>query len=241
MREILLIDADLDFSLSLSEQLSLEGFQVQRCDNAAGALEMIENDGLDMALLELNVPGGDGFELCRAVRRVSDLPLIVLSERAEVLDKVVALELGADDYLAKPFEIQELIARMKAVLRRCDARDRLPHRENQNTSAQVTLPGLEIDRGLYRVAIDGQVVDMPPKELELLALLAANPNRVFTREQILDAIWGYEFFGESRTVDVHIKRLREKIAATGAKLSWHLKTVWSIGYKLELLQTDGAA
>ena len=187
-----------------------------------------------MVLLELDLPGVDGYDICRAIRKVTDVPLLIVSQRADVLDKVVALELGADDYLVKPVDVRELIARMKAILRRSDIKNRLPEKPVSMGGKLLELPGLVIDKNLRSVSIADQAVDMPPKELELLFFMASNPNRVFTREQLLEDIWGYDFYGESRTVDVHIKRLREKISKVAVHLPWGIRTVWSVGYKFEL-------
>ena len=175
------------------------------------------------------LPGIDGYQVCREIRAKSDTPIIMLSAKGEVFDKVLGLELGADDYMIKPFDSKELVARVKAVLRRYQA-------PRQETAAAekgkcVSYPGIEINLTNYSVVCDGKVVEMPPKELELLYFLASSPNQVFTREQLLDQIWGYEYIGDTRTVDVHIKRLREKIKDHP---TWCLGTVWGIGYKFEV-------
>ncbi len=233
MRQLLLIDTDYEYALDLKTRLSFEDFELHLCEEGEKTLEAIEQHNPDLLLMELNLPGVDGFDVCRAIRRETDVPLIVVSQRSDLLDKVVALELGADDYLVKPPDIKELVARMKAILRRCDLHQKLPEKPLSNSGKTVELPGLVIDKALYSVEIKGQAVEMPPKELELLYFLASNPNRVFTREQLLGDIWGYDFYGESRTVDVHIKRLREKINKFGSDFPWSIRTVWSVGYKFE--------
>lgn len=238
MRQLLLIDADNEYALNLKSRLILEDFELHICEKGEDTLLAIEQYNPDLLLLELNLPGVDGFDICRAIRKETDVPLIIVSRRAELLDKVVALELGADDYLVKPPDIKELVARMKAILRRCDLHQKLPEKPLSNSGKTVELPGLVIDKALYRVEINGQQVEMPPKELELLYFLASNPNQVFTREQLLGDIWGYDFYGESRTVDVHVKRLREKIARYGSDLPWSIRTVWSVGYKFETHEDD---
>lgn len=236
MRDVLLIDANHEFAVELKEPLRLEDFELHICEDGELALETLEKVFPDLVLLELSLPGMDGYDICRAIRRETDVPLIIVSQRGDVLDKVVALELGADDYIVKPLEVKELIARMKAVLRRSDVQNKIPEKPQSVSGKIVELPGLVIDKGLYSVEVNGQQVEMPPKELELLYFLASNPNRVFTREQLLEDIWGYDFYGESRTVDVHVKRIREKIAKVSSQLPWGIRTVWSVGYKLELIE-----
>lgn len=234
MRHVLLIDTDHEFALELKEQLHFEDFELSLCDTSSEVMEYLELLQPAVVLLDLNMPGMDGYDICRSIRRHSEVPLLIVSERGDVLDKVVALELGADDYLVKPAEMKELIARIKAVLRRTDKRTEFVPKAPKRAEKLLELPGLIIDKGLYSVEVDGEAVEMPPKELELLYFLASNPNRVFTREQLLEDIWGYDFYGESRTVDVHIKRIREKIGKTKAQLPWSIRTVWSVGYKFEL-------
>ncbi len=234
MRHVLLIDTDHEFALELKEQLHFEDFELSLCDTSSEVMEYLEKLQPAVVLLDLNMPGMDGYDICRHIRRLSEVPLLIVSERGDVLDKVVALELGADDYLVKPAEMKELIARIKAVLRRTDKRTEVVPKAPKRAEKLLELPGLIIDKGLYSVEVDGEAVEMPPKELELLYFLASNPNRVFTREQLLEDIWGYDFYGESRTVDVHIKRIREKIGKTKAQLPWSIRTVWSVGYKFEL-------
>ena len=176
------------------------------------------------------LPGIDGYQVCREIRAKSNVPIIMLSAKGEVFDKVLGLELGADDYMMKPFDSKELVARVKAVLRRYQAIPK-PEIPGEDKGKCVEYPGITINLTNYSVIVDGVTVDMPPKELELLYFLAASPNQVFTREQLLDQIWGYEYIGDTRTVDVHIKRLREKIKDHS---DWSLSTVWGIGYKFEV-------
>ena len=183
----------------------------------------------NLMLLDLMLPGIDGYQVCREIRSKHNTPIIMLSAKGEVFDKVLGLELGADDYILKPFDSKELVARVKAVLRRYQPAK--PETPAASRGKVVDYPGIEINLTNYAVTVDGKNVDMPPKELELLYFLASSPNQVFTREQLLDQIWGYEYVGDTRTVDVHIKRLREKIKDHP---SWGLSTVWGIGYKFEV-------
>ena len=173
------------------------------------------------------LPGADGWQVCREIRKISQVPIIMLSAKGETFDKVLGLELGADDYMVKPFETKELIARVKAILRRTKVAEAESHEE-------VVFPNLVVNKTTYTVKLNGEEVRMPPKELELLFFLSSNPNKVYTRDQLLEYIWGYDFFGDSRTVDVHIKRLREKVE--DPKHNWQIKTVWGIGYKFEVKQ-----
>jgi len=181
------------------------------------------------------LPGKDGYDICREIRKVSDTPIIMLTARTDTLDKVVGLELGADDYVQKPFEPKELLARVKAILRRVERKEEIPAplMEPKEPGEVVQYKGLTIDKARYAVIVDGVEVEMPPKELELLFFLASHPNRVFTRELLLENVWGYDFYGESRTVDVHVKRIREKIEDTSKAVNWNIKTVWGVGYKFE--------
>ena len=184
----------------------------------------------NLMLLDLMLPGIDGYQVCREIRARSNTPIIMLSAKGEVFDKVLGLEMGADDYIMKPFDSKEMVARVKAVLRRYQPEQKMES-PVEDKSKRVEYPGISINLTNYSVIVDGQTVDMPPKELELLYFLAASPNQVFTREQLLDQIWGYEYIGDTRTVDVHIKRLREKIKDHA---TWGLATVWGIGYKFEV-------
>ena len=171
------------------------------------------------------LPVMDGWEVCKRIREHSNVPIIMLTAREDEVDKVLGLELGADDYMVKPFETKELVARVKAVLRRSEAKE-------QSAEKEIVFPKLTINLSNYEIKIDGKITEIPPKELELLYFLASNPNRVFTREQLLEEVWGFDYFGDSRTVDVHIKRLREKLE--GVESNWQLKTVWGVGYKFEV-------
>ena len=183
----------------------------------------------NLILLDLMLPGIDGYQVCREIRAKSNTPIIMLSAKGEVFDKVLGLELGADDYILKPFDPKEMVARVRAVLRRYQPAK--PDLSSMDKGKYVSYPGIEISLTNYSVSVDGTPVEMPPKELELLYFLASSPNQVFTREQLLDQIWGYEYVGDTRTVDVHIKRLREKIKDHP---TWRLSTVWGIGYKFEV-------
>ena len=194
------------------------------------ALVAFESYRPNLILLDLMLPGIDGYQVCREIRTRSSVPIIMLSAKGEVFDKVLGLELGADDYIMKPFDSKELVARVKAVLRRYQAIPK-PETPAEDRGKCVEYPGIVINLTNYSVMVDGQNIDMPPKELELLYFLASSPNQVFTREQLLDQIWGYEYIGDTRTVDVHIKRLREKIKDHS---EWSLSTVWGIGYKFEV-------
>ena len=196
--------------------------------NGEDALDAFESYQPHLILLDLMLPGMDGYQVCREIRAKSSTPVIMLSAKGEVFDKVLGLELGADDYIMKPFDSKEMVARVRAVLRRCQpARQEAPAADK---TKRVEYDGLTINLTNYSVVCDGRQVEMPPKELELLYFLAASPNQVFTREQLLDQIWGYEYIGDTRTVDVHIKRLREKIKDHPG---WSISTVWGIGYKFD--------
>lgn len=197
------------------------------------AIEAFKDYEPNLILLDLMLPGIDGYEVCREIRKVSNIPIIMLSAKGETFDKVLGLELGADDYIIKPFDSKELVARVRAVLRRVHPKvTEVVSTENEfeEVGDYVTYPDLIVNQSNYSVTYKGEKVDMPPKELELLYFLASNPNQVFTREQLLDHIWGYEYIGDTRTVDVHIKRLREKI---NDHPQWSISTVWGIGYKFE--------
>lgn len=237
MKKVLIIDDDASIIEVLRLYFEKEGYAVSVCMQGDKALATFNASNPDMIILDLMLPGMDGYDVCREVRKNHDTPIIMLTARTDALDKIIGLELGADDYVQKPFEPKELLARVKAVLRRCEKRDAAPAESNDaddsKSSEVVTYPGFTIDKARYVVTIDGEEIYMPPKELELLFFLASNPNRVFTREQLLENVWGYDFYGESRTVDVHIKRIREKTEIHGINESWSIKTVWSVGYKFE--------
>lgn len=226
-QKILIVDDDANIAELISLYLTKECFETMMVHDGEEALSVFDSFGPNLILLDLMLPGIDGYQVCREIRAKSATPIIMLSAKGEVFDKVLGLELGADDYIIKPFDSKELVARVKAVLRRYQpAKQEAP----KSSAKVVEYPDLVINQTNYSVLYKGMPVDMPPKELELLYFLASSPNQVFTREQLLDHIWGYEYIGDTRTVDVHIKRLREKIKDHP---SWSLSTVWGIGYKFE--------
>lgn len=228
-QKILIVDDDENIAELISLYLTKECFDVKIVQNGEEALSEFENWNPNLVLLDLMLPGIDGYQVCREIRAKSSIPIIMLSAKGEVFDKVLGLELGADDYMIKPFDAKEMVARVRAVLRRYQpAKPDIP--KDRQTKC-VEYDGLIINLTNYSVVCDEQHVEMPPKELELLYCLASSPNQVFTREQLLDRIWGYEYLGDTRTVDVHIKRLREKIKDHP---EWGLSTVWGIGYKFEV-------
>ncbi len=229
-QKILIVDDDENIAELISLYLTKECFDTMIVDDGEKALVAFDSYKPDLILLDLMLPGIDGYQVCREIRSRSDAPIIMLSAKGEVFDKVLGLELGADDYIMKPFDSKELVARVKAVLRRYQVVPK-PEEPSDEKEKRVEYPGITINLTNYSVIVDGQSVDMPPKELELLYFLASSPNQVFTREQLLDQIWGYEYLGDTRTVDVHIKRLREKIKDHE---EWALSTVWGIRYKFEL-------
>ncbi|MBR1691286.1 MAG: response regulator transcription factor [Lachnospiraceae bacterium] len=228
-QKILIVDDDQNIAELISLYLTKECFETMIVGDGESALEAIQTFEPNLMLLDLMLPGMDGYEVCRNVRASSALPIIMLSAKGEIFDKVLGLELGADDYMEKPFDSKELVARVKAVLRRYKAAPAAS--EVKDNTKKVSYPDLTINLTNYSVMYMGRNVEMPPKELELLYFLASSPNQVFTREQLLDQIWGYEYIGDTRTVDVHIKRLREKI---NDHEKWRLSTVWGIGYKFEV-------
>ena len=231
-QKILIVDDDENIAELISLYLTKECFQCRIAHDGEEALKLVPSFAPDLILLDLMLPGMDGYQVCRTIRQTSTLPIIMLFAKGEVLDKVLGLELGADDYIIKPFDSKEMVARVKAVLRRSQPAVQTAAAETPERSGKfVEYPDLIVNLTNYSVTLKGESVDMPPKELELLYFLAASPNRVFTREQLLDHIWGYEYIGDTRTVDVHIKRLREKI---GDNPSWAITTVWGIGYKFEV-------
>lgn len=228
-QKILIVDDDNNIAELISLYLTKECYDTKIVNDGEQALIAFEHYKPNMLLLDLMLPGIDGYQVCREIRAKSDVPIIMLSAKGEVFDKVLGLELGADDYILKPFDSKELVARVKAVLRRFQ-----PAKPEAYASVDikcVEYPGLIVNLSNYSVTYDGQQIDMPPKELELLYFLASSPNQVCTREQLLDNIWGYEYVGDTRTVDVHVKRLREKIKD---KPTWRIATVWGIGYKFEV-------
>ncbi|XCP86194.1 response regulator transcription factor [Roseburia hominis] len=228
-QKILIVDDDENIAELISLYLNKECFDTLMVYDGEDALSAFDTYRPNLILLDLMLPGIDGYQVCREIRSRSNTPIIMLSAKGEVFDKVLGLELGADDYIIKPFDSKEMVARVKAVLRRYQPAK--PDAPAADRGKCVEYPGIVINLTNYSVMVDGVNVDMPPKELELLYFLASSPNQVFTREQLLDQIWGYEYIGDTRTVDVHIKRLREKIKDHS---SWGLATVWGIGYKFEV-------
>lgn len=228
-QKVLIVDDDENIAELISLYLTKECFETEIANDGETALSVFDEFAPNLILLDLMLPGIDGYQVCREIRKKSNTPIIMLSAKGEIFDKVLGLELGADDYMIKPFDSKELVARVKAVLRRYTP-DAKPETSPALTGEYVEYPDLIINLTNYSVTYMGKPVDMPPKELELLYFLASSPNQVFTREQLLDHIWGYEYIGDTRTVDVHIKRLREKIHDHDA---WSIGTVWGIGYKFE--------
>ena len=224
-QKILVVDDDENICDLIKLYMEKEGFEVFVSYDGLDALETFKKLIPDIMVLDIMLPGADGCQVCREIRKISSIPIIMLSAKGEIFDKVLGLELGADDYLVKPFDPRELTARVKAVLRRTGSVDK-------DIQEEVIYPNLLVNKSTYTVKVNGEEVSMPPKELELLFFLSSNPNKVYTRDQLLEYIWGYDFFGDSRTVDVHIKRLREKVEDPSH--SWQIKTVWGIGYKFEV-------
>lgn len=228
-QKILIVDDDSNIAELISLYLTKEFYETKIAEDGEEAIRLHQEWQPGLVLLDLMLPGIDGYQVCREIRAKSQTPIIMLSAKGEVFDKVLGLELGADDYIEKPFDPKELVARVRAVLRRYS---RPAPEQSQEAPADkiVRYKDLEINQTNYAVLYMGKPVDMPPKELELLYFLASSPNRVFTREQLLDQIWGYEYIGDTRTVDVHIKRIREKIHDSD---NWKISTIWGIGYKFE--------
>ena len=225
--KIMVVDDDGNICELLRLYLEKEGFETVTVSDGAKAVELFDTEKPDLMLLDVMMPKLDGWQVCREIRKKSQCPIIMITAKGEVFDKVLGLELGADDYVVKPFETKEVIARIKAVLRRSGISEAKKERK-------VEYDGLYINMENYELRVRGKVVDTPPKEMELIYHLASNPNRVYTRDQLLDEVWGFEYYGDSRTIDVHVKRLREKLA--GASDKWELKTVWGVGYKFEVRQ-----
>ena len=226
--KILIIEDEIAIAEGLIDLCNVNGYVVKHCADGESGLAEALTGQYNLVLLDLMLPGMDGYQVCREVRSSKDTPIIMLSAKGEIFDKVLGLEMGADDYMQKPFDPKELVARVKAVLRRYNKK---PAAEPAGSGDKtVSYPDLTINLTNYSVTYMGEQIDMPPKELELLYCLAASPNRVFTREQLLDQIWGYEYVGDTRTVDVHIKRIREKIHDHEG---WKISTIWGIGYKFE--------
>ena len=233
-KKILIVDDDANIAELISLYLTKECFQCEIAEDGETALKLHDSFQPDLMLLDIMLPGIDGYDVCREIRKNHSTPIIMLSAKGEVFDKVLGLELGADDYIIKPFDSKEMVARVKAVLRRYTPAPApaAPQPEPPKDTESISYADLSISLSNYSVIYMGKPIEMPPKELELLYFLASHPNQVFTREQLLDQIWGYEYIGETRTVDVHIKRLREKIKDHA---EWALSTVWGIGYKFETI------
>ncbi len=222
---ILIVDDDTNICELIRLCLEREGYDTLIANDGERALELFKSGAPTLIILDVMLPKIDGWQVCREIRKSSNVPVIMLTAKGETFDKVLGLELGADDYMVKPFETKELVARIKAVLRRFGE-------ESPDTSKEVAYPGLVVNQTNYELKLGDNIIDIPPKELELLYFLCANPNRVFTREQLLEQVWDFDYFGDSRTVDVHVKRLREKL--DGHENNWQLKTVWGVGYKFEV-------
>ncbi len=222
--KVLVVDDDVNICELIRLYLEKEGWEVLTVYNGKSGLESFTQSAPSIVILDIMLPGMDGWQVCREIRKISNIPIIMLTAKGETFDKVLGLELGADDYIVKPFEPKELVARVKAVLRRYERKD--------FDAMEVVFPNLVINKSTYVVKLNGKDLELPPKELELLYFLASNSNKVFTREQLLENVWGFDFYGDSRTVDVHVKRLREKIDMPGQV--WQLKTVWGVGYKFEV-------
>lgn len=222
--KILVVDDDKNINELLRLYLEKEGYSVAQSYDGVDAIKKFDDFNPDLVLLDIMLPGIDGWQVCREIRKKSDKPVIMATAKGETFDKVLGLELGADDYVVKPFDTKEVVARIKAVLRRYSGKDEAQVKE-------VRYDNLVINLSNYELRVNGKSIDTPPKELELIYHLASNPNRVYTRDQLLDEVWGFEYYGDSRTVDVHVKRLREKLDGVSEK--WSLKTVWGVGYKFE--------
>lgn len=226
--KILFCDDDLNICELARLYLEKEGYDVVFANDGKMAVNVFSRENPSLVVLDILMPEMDGYEVCREIRKVSTVPIIFLTAKSDIFDKVLGLELGADDYMVKPFDVKELMARIKAVLRRFEK----DNSSFEDDSSVVSYDNININLTNYELKIDNNQIEMPPKELELLYFLASNPNKVFTRDQLLSSVWGYDYFGDSRTVDVHIKRIREKIEGKSDK--WNLKTVWGVGYKFEV-------
>lgn len=223
--KILIVDDDKNICELLRLYMEKEEYEVVLAYDGVEAVSQFTQCNPDMILLDVMLPQQDGWQVCREVRKKSDVPIIMITAKGETFDKVLGLELGADDYVVKPFDAKEVVARVKAVLRRVG-------KNSHDDVKEVSYDKLVVNMNKYELKVNGVVVDTPPKELELLFHLASNPNKVFTRDQLLDEVWGFEYYGDSRTIDVHVKRLREKLEGVSDK--WFLKTVWGVGYKFEV-------
>ena len=223
--KILVVDDDVNICELLRLYIERDDYQVVIANDGEQAVELFNREQPDLVLLDIMLPKMDGGQVCKEIRKTSNRPIIMLTAKGELFDKILGLELGADDYIIKPFEAKEVIARIHAVLRRTSTN------EEKEKVKEINWDKLSINLTNYELRVDGKYIDTPPKEMELLYYLASNPNKVFTRDQLLDKVWGFDYYGDSRTVDVHIKRLREKI--NGVSDQWSLKTVWGVGYKFD--------
>lgn len=223
--KILVVDDDVNICELLHLYIERDDYQVVIANDGEQAVELFNREQPDLVLLDIMLPKMDGWQVCKEIRKTSNRPIIMLTAKGELFDKILGLELGADDYIIKPFEAKEVIARIHAVLRRTSTS------EEKEKVKEINWDKLSINLTNYELRVDGKYIDTPPKEMELLYYLASNPNKVFTRDQLLDKVWGFDYYGDSRTVDVHIKRLREKI--NGVSDQWSLKTVWGVGYKFD--------
>ena len=227
LEKIMVVDDDKNICELIRLYLEKEQYSVVIANDGNQAIAKFAEESPALILLDIMMPGLDGWQVCREIRKKSNVPIIMITAKGETFDKVLGLELGADDYVVKPFDTKEIIARIKAVLRRTGA----SNTASESLVKEVSYDKMTVNMTRYELKVDGKAVDTPPKELELLFHLASNPNRVYTRDQLLDEVWGFEYYGDSRTVDVHIKRLREKLEGVSDK--WNLKTVWGVGYKFE--------
>jgi DNA-binding response OmpR family regulator len=223
--KILIVDDDVNICELLRLYLQKEGYDTLIANDGAEAVKIALKETPDLILLDIMLPSLDGWQVCREIRKTLETPIIMITAKGEVFDKILGLELGADDYVTKPFDTKEVVARVKAVLRRSNDKQKKQTEEVKYDSLRINLTNYELE-------VSGKVIDTPPKELELIYHLASNPNRVYTRDQLLDEVWGFDYYGDSRTVDVHVKRLREKLENISGE--WSLKTVWGVGYKFEV-------
>jgi DNA-binding response OmpR family regulator len=229
-KRIMIVDDDKNICELLRLYLEKEGYETKLAYDGEAAFSVFEDTSPDLVLLDVMMPKQDGWETCRKIRAISPVPIIMLTAKGETFDRVLGLELGADDYIVKPFDSKEVVARIKAVLRRTTAASK----EQTDDKRRIKFDNLELDLSRYELKVNAELIEAPPKEMELLYFLASHPGRVFTRDQLLDEVWGFEYYGDSRTIDVHVKRLREKLE--GASEEWQLKTVWGVGYKFEVRQ-----
>ncbi len=226
-KKALVVEDDINIAELLRLYLEKDGFEVTVAGDGGKGVSEFESLNPDLVLLDIMLPVLDGWGVCREIRSMSNVPIIMLTAKSETFDKITGLEMGADDYIVKPFEVKELLARIHAVMRRCG-------HEDMQGEKKLEFDKLTINMDSFELIVDGKRIDAPPKEMELLYHLASSPNRVYTRNQLLDKVWGFEYFGDSRTVDVHIKRLREKLENVSEQ--WALKTVWGVGYKFEVTE-----